>query len=429
MQGGLMMVALLSFTFPPPAESAGDMRPKIVKLLKLAIEPSAKNLLEVERYYRSLPDAVRDDRRFKSAYVAALIQQKRLRQASDVVHEQMADDPRNLSVWRTKIWLALTLGERTRALTDIEQLASHAHAHHTSGEEHLAETEMADFLGSVCGFLAGPWSQKVREADAQKIEERLRNVLENEARPAFDQARARVVERFDQLSVVHEQHVAEERKSKTKQLDQAKESIGRAAQQLSDRRQALKDKEAQRADDTKTKVTDIDDELKSIDQKRQSLSVQIAPLEQRRLALLGQLELVAQAMNPFTRAEVRIALTRSGYDRWGASRIQTQLAQVVTQLTPLEAKMVSLNEREQELLHERDATGAKYQTDLDKLSQQEQALDKDEKRVAGDARRLKTKPVATSPRLRSEALQLTTFSTYSPFRFDREKDRLLKEAD
>jgi hypothetical protein len=87
-----------------------------------------------------------------------------------------------------------------------------------------------------------------------------------------------------------------------------------------------------------------------------------------------------------------------------------------------------LNGREFELLADRAATGMKYQEDLGKLAQQSDALKTDRNRLKYDARRLKSKSAAGSPRLRAEAEQLTRFNAYAPFAFEREKKRLLEEV-
>jgi hypothetical protein len=87
-----------------------------------------------------------------------------------------------------------------------------------------------------------------------------------------------------------------------------------------------------------------------------------------------------------------------------------------------------LNQREEELQFEQGATDVKRHTDAGKLSVKEQSLDKDRKRVEKDARRLKAKPLGSTARLRAAAEQLTNFSTYVPFPFEREKERLLAEA-
>ena len=428
MQSGWTLVAVLSLAFPAGGteqSTEGGLRPKIERLLALAVEPSAKNMQAVERYYRSLPGASRSDRELKYAYLVALIQQKRLHDATKIVHELADEQPDDFAIWRSKIWLALTLGERTRALTDIEQLASHAQAHQAVETERLAEIEMAEFFGGVCGFLSGPWSQKVRPADSQHIEDRLRAVFDDESRTAFDQAKAKVVERYDELRQAHEERAEEELKTKSKQLDEAKKSVGRAAQDLGDKRQALKDKETKRTDDTKARVADIDNQLQKLDQQRQALLQQIAPLEAQRLALVAQL----LPEGPFAPQQVVNRLIRSGAHP-GANnrRIRFLLAPLVAKLTSLEGQVTSLTQHEQELLIERAATGVKYQNDLSKLAGQEAALDKDRKRIKNDAKRLKSKPVANSPRLRAEAEQLTRFSTYAPFPFEREKERLLAEA-
>lgn len=426
MQGGWIVAAVLALTAPAEASTSSndDFRSQIERLLTLAAEPSARNLVAIQRFYQALPSERRNDRRMKQAYAVALIQQKQFHQASKLLHELADEQPADAGRWRTKVWLALTLGERVRALTEIEQLAGQAAAHRSSQEEPLSDIETAEFLGAVCGFFAGPWSDKVRAADAQQIEDRLRGAFDAKSQAAFDESKAQVAERYVELREQHEKQAEQAQAAANQKRDKARKSLSDAAQALGDKQQALKDKEAKRTGDAKSKVADIEKERKSIDQKRQSLMQQIAPLETARLALVSQLLPEPLPLQPLTVPQASLAQANIQHNRV----IRVSLAPLVAKLTELETKVMLLNEREFELLADQAATGMKYQEDLGKLAQQTEALKTDRNRLKYDAKRLKSKSAAGSPRLRAEAEQLTRFNTYLPFGFEREKEQLLKEV-
>lgn len=438
MECGSLIALTLSVAFlQGPGKNAKhvDLSKPIGRLLDFSTEPSAKSLKEVEHAYRSLPAATRNKPQVKYAYAVALIRQRRLQEASRLLHEIFDEQPAELSVWWAKVWIELEMDERTRAITDLEELGSHAAAHQQSGAERLADKDSAEFFGAVCGFLAGPWSHKVSEADAKKIEDQLRGVFDDDSRTAFDEAKTKVVESYQKLYQEHEERVHTEMASKTKELDDAKESVGRKAQELGQKQQSLKDKQAKRDADTKTKIGDIDAELKKIGLQRQALVMQIAPLEAQRAALVAQLVpemmsfLSPQARQSFVQLNAQIVRATRGFNTANTPennrRVRLILAPLVTKLTLLEGQVASLNQREIELRGEGFATEIKHQADLGKLAEQEQALDKDRKRIKYDAQRLKVKSAGTSPQLRAEAERLSRFATYAPFPFEREKEHLL----
>lgn len=403
----------------------GDARPHVKRLLTLAREPSTKSLRAVEQYYRSLREGYRQQALVKYAYAVALIQQRRLHDAAKLVRELAEKQPEEFAFCRAEIWLALALGERTRALTEIEQLAGHAHAHRQAEKEPLNETNAAEFFGAVCGFFAGPWSAKIKPANAQRIEDHLRAVFNDESRAAFDRSKASVAEHYETLRQAHEERVQAERAVKTKQLEKAKESVAQADKTLSAKQQSLKDKEKRRDREAKAKLEDLDDEVKKIDERRQSLLTEIAPLEAQRIALVSQL---VPLPLPSSRRQSNInALGGLMIDNQRNRTIGLLLAPIVTRLTKLETELASLNSAEQEYLFSIGVTEIKHQCDLGKIAQQEQSLQKDKKRIEYDARRLDAKPVASSARLRAEAEQLTRFSTYVPFDFEREQTWLLDQ--
>ena len=84
MQGGWIVAAVLMLAAPAEAIASGkdDFRSQIERLLTLAAEPSARNLVAIQRFYQALPAESRNDRRMKQAYAIALIQQKQFHQAS-----------------------------------------------------------------------------------------------------------------------------------------------------------------------------------------------------------------------------------------------------------------------------------------------------------------------------------------------------------
>lgn len=404
-----------------------DSRRHAEQLFALAREPSAKNLRAVEHYYRSLPNAVRNQSLLKYAYSIALIHQRNLHEAAKLIHELAEEQPEEFAFCRTKLWLALTLAERTRALTEIEQLAGHARAHHEAENEPLEELEVAEFLGAVCGFFAGPWSASVHDADRQRLEDHLRAVFDEESRTAFDRSKAKVVESYETRRQAHEERTKAELAAKAKDREKEQEAAAQADQTVAAKQQTVKDKEKKRDRDAKAKLDDLDDEVQEIDEKRQALLMEIAPLEAQRVALVSQL--VPMPL-PFSRIPNIINTRRVLFAEGQKNRaIGLMLAPIVARLTTLETQVASLNQAELEHWYSIGVTEIKHQTDLGKLARQEQSLEKDKKRIQYDARRLKAKPLARSPRLRTEAEQLTRFSTYMPFDFEREKKWLLDKLD
>lgn len=439
MQSGWILFAVVSLGWPtsaPEAAATGNVRAQIGHLLTLAMEPSAKNLQAVEAYYQSLPAASRNDRQMKYAYAVALIRQRHLHESAKLIDKLTDEQPQLVFLCRDRIWLALAMGQRAAAMTAIEQLAAQARAHQAAEHESIGDAEMAEFFGAVCGFISGPWSHKVRAADAQQLEEHLCSVFDEESRKTFDRAKTKLIERYQELLKAHDQRAEAELQARTNERQAAEQAVDRAAKQLDDKRQSLKDKEAERAADAKAKIDDLDGQLRKIDDDRQALLTRIAPLEAERAALVSQ-------MLPNPRLSLAATGARRGVGAWGTLRprwvpylpaaggqsraIMQRLAPLVARLAALEAQVTVLNQREQELLFEQQATDMKRQVDVGKLSLKEQSLKKDRKRIENDARRLKTKSLGSSPRLRAEAEQLTNFNTYVPFPFEREKKRLLSQ--
>jgi hypothetical protein len=426
------MVVMLSLSFPAPAGTSkstgsGEVA-AIERLLDFSTEPSAKGLKAIEHVYRTLPAATRKKPAVQYAYAIALVRQKRFQEASQVLRELVEEGQVALAVWRAKIWIELELDERVPALTDLEQLGSHAAEHQKSATERLADKDSAEFFGAVCGFLVGPWSHKVREGDAKVMRDRLRALFDDDSRTAFDAAQAKLAERYEKLFKEHEERVQSELAAKTKELDEAKESVGRKAQELGKNQQALKDKQIKRDTQTKTKIAGIDAQLKKIDQQRQSLLQQIAPLEAQRMALVASLMPDNLFFMPRKLWKIEFRTGELNVIQANNQRIRRALTPLITQLNSLEGQVASLNQAELELRAQGLQTEIKHQTDLSKLAEQEQALDKDRKRVKYDAQRLQAKTAATSPRLRAEGAQLTQFATYAPFPVESEKARLLTEV-
>lgn len=423
MECGWFIVVTLSLAFPKgPNEKAkhADLSEPIGRLLDFSAEPSAKSLQALEHNHRALPATIRNKPPVKYAYAVALIRQRRYQEASRVLHELVDERPDDAAAWRAKIWVELELDERIRAVTDLEQLSSHAKAHQESGAERLPDKESAEFFGAVCGYLAGPWSHKVREDVAKTIEDRLRAAFDDDSQSAFDAARAKVVESYEKFYQEHEERVQSEQAAKAKELDDAKQVVDRKAQELGQKQQAIKDKHDKRDADAKANIGDIEAQLKKIDQQRQVLLYQMAPLEAERAAMVAQM--VPHMMSPFV---VRRA---SGFHSTNL-RMRRLLAPLVAKLTLMEGQVASLNRQELELRGQGFMTEFKHQTDLGKLAQQEQALDNDRKRVRYDAQRLQAKSAGSSPRLRAEADHLMRFAVYAPFPFESEKERLLAESD
>lgn len=301
----VVSVGLTAFT--PKKAAAGEVRSQIEHLLTLATEPSAKNLQAVEDYYQSLPAARRDDRAVQYAYALALIRQRHLTESAEWIARLTQEQPQLVFLWRDRVRLALALGQKTAAMTEIEQLAAHARAHQAVRHESLSDPETAEFLGAVCGFISGPWSKRVREADAKKAVDQLRSIFDDDSRAAFDHSKAKLTEQYEELLEAHQQRAQNERQAKTNERRAAEQAVGRTAKQLDDNQQALKDKEKKRTTDAKAKTDDLDRQLKKLDEDRRALLVKMAPLEAQRAALWFALD------DPATirRMDCRLAKSRA----------------------------------------------------------------------------------------------------------------------
>lgn len=425
----LLTVLLVAGTTHAADEADDDPRSQIRHLLTLAAEPSAKNLDAVEDYFRSLPAASHRDGRLKYAYAVALIRQRRLHESAKLIDALAEEQPQQVCLWRDRIWLALVLGQKTAAMTEIEHLAAHAAARRAGEHQAIDDSEMAEFFGAVCGFISGPWSHKVHASDVQNAEDHLRSVFDDESRAVFDRSKAKVIERYEEMLKTHEERAEDELQARFTAREAAEQSVDLAAKQLDDKQQALKSKEAKRNADAKAKIDDLDQQLRKIDDERQALLKQLVPLEAQRAALVSQMKPDPMYIPGMSRLMHANMLVPSSIASRQINRaIMQQLTPIVVKVTELEARVGVLDQREQELRFEQQATDIKRQVEVGKLSAKEQSLEKDRKRVQKDARRVKNKPLGSTPRLRAQAEQLTNFSTYVPFPFEREKERLLSEA-
>lgn len=416
MQRGFVILAVLCAAPSAVASESGGTRARssVQRLLTLAAEPSAKNLLAARQFYRCLPREVGQARDVQYAFLLALIGQRKFHEASELANEVAKGQTPDLALIRTQVWLDLTVGKRETAMNHLNRLAGRL-----AGSRGLTELELAEFFGAACGFLSGPCSRYIRAADVQSLADRLRASLSDGGRVQFDRARKELLECYNQLRGQYDQRTQKELASRSLQLDAAKESVDRAAKEIDAKQQALKDKHDRRVTEATAKRDDVDKQIKEIEQKRQALVKRIATLEVEQLALTAQLLPEPVVPAPKSNPAVLRAVIAHNYP------IRQLLAQVVAKLIPLVADEAALRQKETELLLQRAATDAKYGAELGKIEQQDKSLDKDGKRIAYRAKRIKAKPVAIGPRLNTESRQLTRFSTYMPFPFERERRRLL----
>lgn len=418
MQRGFVMLAALCLARSvcgnetPAEDKTGS---SVERLLTLAGQPSAKNLLAARQYYRSLPHEIGHQRHVRYAYLLALIHQRKFQEASDLTNEMVEGPTRDLALWRAKIWLELSIGNQSAAMNDLERLTARSAACHG-----MAEPELAEFFGAASGFLSGPCSQKVRAADAQSLANRLRASLTADSRVLFDNAKKGLLERYRQLRGEYDQRAHKDLALRSAQLDAARNAVARTAQEVGEKQLDLKAKRDSRASESKLILDDFDKQIKAIEQKRQPLLKQIATLEAEQLALVSQL--LPETTMPSSRSNAAVELAIINHNR----PIRQVLASVVAKLTTLAADDAALRLREQELLLSRAAAQNKYAVELGKIEQQSRSLDKNGKRIEYKAKRINVRPVGVGPRLSTEARQLTRFSTYVPFPFERERQRLLE---
>jgi hypothetical protein len=127
------------------------------------------------------------------------IKNKQYRAAADAIDDVVRLQPEYLPAWKAKIWLATVMGD-TAALPAMRRLAKLLGSQPSDIAETPQYRQAADFLGRICGYLAGPARAKpdlsTRAADVAQIFVRLTRGQQ----VSFLEGRQAVLSQFTALS-------------------------------------------------------------------------------------------------------------------------------------------------------------------------------------------------------------------------------------
>ncbi|HUY90398.1 MAG TPA: hypothetical protein VMV10_16800 [Pirellulales bacterium] len=409
--------------------TASKLATAVERLFELGSEPSPKSLHAVQDYYRKLPEAVRNDSLLRYAYAVVLIRQKRLFDARPLLEQAGESRPHDLELWQAKVWLHLTLGDRTKALAELGQF-ERSMLESDSSEKGDAPKAAAEFCGKIFAFLAGPWHSRLHAADLEKLRDKLRGAFETEDQAAFDEAEREVLAKFDELRGKHTSLSQQAHDEARKQFAQARADLLKSQTGLDEKKQDLTDKDAKRSADAKAKLAVLDGKLKKLEQQYEAIAAQMVPLELQREALTAQLAAIAVGdaaliADPQLRNDLRINLDWGLPGQRAYNMIERMLAPIVAQLTVLAGKAAEVVDGVAELEAERQMLVFGRVQDAGKIAVKKRKLEKEQIQFDRNSKRLKAPKGANTAQSRAAAAKLTLLNTYLDFPFEREKERIL----
>ena len=349
---------------------------------------------EAKAKYDALRAARPGDARVDYAYAVVLVNQRRYRQASDLLSQYLKTDKSWLSGHCLLITALIPLGEPGKVVDETAALAQ-AIDRNLVGEPASARADAARFLGLVYRYLELPRKGIV---DARLLEARKREVLallDPPCTAAFDQgynALARQYARFQAEHNERNQQLAAVIANR-KDLDERKLELAKAAGEAADAKSEFSQ-----------------DQLRELQAQYTELQKQISPFVQQRSTI--QTAIVAR-------------LAQIEQDRQNRNLSQTFEQALRSEISVLQSQIDDLDRRIRPLSEKAAALEAKANRHQYSLRQAENTARKSERIGLQAARQIER--AKDKLRGRSTAIdgRLTLFSSYEPFSYEFECQRVL----
>lgn len=419
---GFLSVSLLAFmsglaeTAPVAAAPPADL----TRLFEIGWKPSFQVLDAAQAEYERLQADTPDDSRLTYALALVQLKHRRYERASELLSEAVAAQPEDLELRRGLIWTLMILKRHDAALVAMAEMVERLPE---PANEDAPAVAASRFLGRMFGYLEGPGASGSPAAaeDCVSERDRLRENLTASRGEAFDAGRSSVLEKFDELSLAHEDAQsqakvveAKNRERVGQRLDQEKEQV---AAEKADVDQQAKAAEEQYA----AEITPLDKKLTAID-------VELGKINSAGRAVLANLTAVRADLDRWT---LIADTSKNPVERDRALRQVLRLRPVAQQLdleyASLDVQAARLNAQRAEIESARDVVQNTYDNTMHRLGRTAGKLRKTEKRISADEKKFDRPPTGSNPATRAKAAQATAFSTYEAYPLEKEKQRLLEQ--
>lgn len=366
-----------------------------------------------EQLKRNSPVDVRVD----YAYALVLINQGRYRQANGLIDKYLQAKPSDLAALRVMLHAQILDRQYASAIRSAEALASQIQrSTDTVPPDDL--NAAAEFLGTMFGYLELRAAAAMSPEQVSAGKNRVLLSLHDATLNAFDEGRQDALSLYHRVEAEREAKLAKEHAEEVAQRQQAQATLVGNRDNSGENRQTAQQsdenlRESQREYDVVAR------QLISLAGDRTQIGIQITAAQTQIVGITQSMN--QQLLTPNTRLGNRAGVGFA--ERAQVNALSISLASLDRQALELDRRILALQTRAGELV----AAGAKASEELAEstaaLAKSEKRAKNLEKQLARAERKAATKAAAAkAPAVTGRMAQ---FSTYAPFPYEQEKERVL----
>jgi hypothetical protein len=430
---------------------ADEKASRLVELIDAGQIPSPQALEKASKLRDSLVKEQGGSTELDYAYTLVLMRQRKYDDAIQLLGGLIKSEPKNFPAHRARIWSEMTLKKYSAAMLDMLSAASSL-GKATTPEEKIEAVDTAEFLGRAWAFLSGPAAAANKGTNFDRERDKLLATMNDEQQSAFQLGRSHVATLFAKMTLDRDEAVAATKADAEKQLAADAKHLQDEKTELKQDKEALSQRSEKKEAQTKESIDKIDkvgqsaeDRLASLRSAGSILASQLQVVQARANAEFAEAQsLAAQAQQ--LQAEANNADRNRNSSLASSLRSQASTAQMAaaqaasfgyaanataqplwSQLNAMQVQAYDLTGKRDALLGEKSRLLDKSQREADRLASEEEALKKQYKAADQKEHALAAKKISgVSGRVLSLGNQLKAFSTYQPFPFDMERERLVR---
>ena len=391
-----------------------DLAVRVEALLDAAAKNTPPAVKIVDEHAETLKRRNPDDPRIDYVYGLVLAKQHRYADALAPLGRYLQARPSDLRAWRAKLWVAMQARRYDDAWQSIAKLAEPFDGQCAAAQP--AElTEAAKFLGTVFGYLE--LVQTAASADKRIAERKngLLGKLSDAQLAAFDEGREIIASELEEFQTDRDARAKRAEEAVNNRKHQAEDALRADRDKIADQRE-IAQAGTQQLSDAGRDLSVIQHQINTLAEDRTRLSAQIVVVQTQITTIMP----IEDIMAPVYWLE-RHPLSRDDMARVSAYSIS--LGRLNKQAFDMDRQILGLKIRAAKLMG--DGTKA-----AELLEESATLSAKAEKRAAALERqlnRIKTPAAARSstPRSAAPTGRMAQFSTYVPFPYEQERERVL----
>ena len=423
MSGTAKLIVFVTILLASTARVDAAANDQIARLLELGWDRSPKAAAAAVEYFSQLRATGAQDPRLLYAHSLVLIRHRKYDEAAKLLHEIVSRAPEHLPARRALIWISMLKKNYAGALAQMESLAGEFPEHDLAADHEEPFRDSAAFLGRLIGYLEGPAASSVAEHIREDYRRNITDRLSTGRRQVFDDGVQQVLDRFAEMDLVRDQtrddakvEQEEIRQRELKLLSDQKEDIEKQQESLDKAANRLEQEFSQRVGQVNRQLQPINASLSRLQNRAAALNRQLASLRSEIFHLYSLAEQSPDSPgSEGLRSSARL-LERSTFG------LELDLSGVVAESNRVAGHRDLLLSERQGIINQRRAA-------VDKLSDRRSELRKRANRVAAEQRKAARPVSGNTTAVLALGSRAEAFTTYEPFPFQQEKQRVLNSLD